>query len=609
MIRPSTVSRGALALGLIFGSGSAFGQTSPATVPAGPVAEPASPPVPQDAENPQGDMLADIIVTAQKRSQSLKDVPVSISVVQGETLRERGIKQLSDLPAVVPSFEFVRAPNNIPGLTFRGLGPQSGNVAFDSSIGMFVDGVFLGNIRLYNQTIFDVQRAEFIKGTQSSLLGKNSTVGALSIVNATPSDRFEGRIEGGGEVQDGGYFGDGAINIPLSDTLAMRVSGRYSHQKGYIKNITTGLDGPVGTDWGGRIQLAYDGRNGFKARIAYQHTDNKLIGSANQCVAPGFLIPGLPGAPFAPVTSINAVCGDGVENDIRASFSSDPRLSNGDDYLRDRSDMVHGTIDYDFGPATLTSITAGVWSKTRNAFDFDFDNKDLNLWIRNERYSQITQELRLTSNDTKAPIQYIIGGFFIHSKFHTDEDHIWKIPDFLPRAPGCVTNLATGTFCPGDLFNGSYNNQFDQTDDTYSIFAQLNFKPTDRFTINLGGRYSHDRKIVNFGHTPDFTNLTVWNTAIQAPFPYQRLDPAIDNLLSGSIALQYQFDKNVTAYASASRGGKAGEYGEFASVSADLTLPFLAVCRRAIRTEMPGSNPSAPMPTRSVSNRIFSIVT
>lgn len=507
--------------------------------------------------------IPEIIVTAQKRAQSLQNVPISISVVQGSDLQKRGIKQLSDLPTLVPGFEFVRAPAQTVGLTFRGIGPQAGNVSFDSSIGMFVDGVFLGNNRTFNQTLFDLQRAEFIKGSQSALLGKNSTVGALSIVNATPTDKFEGHIEGGGEVQDGGAYDDGAINVPLNDDVAMRVSGHYSYQRGYIRNITTGLKGPVDTDWGARAQLKYDNHAGFSALFSYQHTDNKEIGSATQCVAPGLLIPGVLGAPYAPGTSINALCGDGVENNIRASYSSDPRLHDGDDNNRTRADIAHATLNYDLGPATLTSITAGVKSRTFNAVDFDFDNKDDSIWVRDEHYKQFSQEIRLTSNDAKAKFQYIIGAFYVDSRFTLNETHIWGIPDFPPGSP-----------LQGQIYNGSFFGDFHQSDQTASIFGQITWKPVPKLTINVGGRFSHDRKIVHFGREPDYNNLTLWNTVIQAPFPYQRLSPAVDNLPSGSIAVQYAVDRNVMAYASASRSGKAGGYGEFAGVAADPSLPL-----------------------------------
>lgn len=345
--------------------------------------------------------------------------------------------------------------------------------------------------------------------------------------------------------------------------MAVRVAGHYAFQRGYIRNVTTGLKGPKDTDWGVRGQLKFDNHDNFNALLSYQHSDNKEIGSSAQCVPPGLAIPGVPGAPYAPGTSINAVCGDGVENDVRASYSSDARLSDGDDYNRTRADIVHATLNYDLGPATITAITAGVRLKTLNAVDFDFDNKDDSVVIRDEHYKQFTQELRIASNDPKAQFQYILGAFYLHSRFTLLESRIWGTPDFPPGSP-----------IKGQLFNGSYFGDFRQKDDTASVFGQVTFKLTAKISVDVGGRYSHDHKVVHFGRTPDYNNLTLWNTVIQAPFPFQRLTPATDNLVSGSIALQYKFNRDVTIYVSAARSGKAGGYGEFSSVPADPALPL-----------------------------------
>jgi iron complex outermembrane receptor protein len=507
------------------------------------------------------DQLMEIIVTAQKRDQSLERVPLSIDVVGGTTLEQRQIDTVSDLSRVVPGFEFDRAPNEIPSLTFRGLGPQSGNVAFDNSIGMFVDGIFLGNVRLYNQTLFDVDHVELIKGTQSSLLGKNTTIGALSIGDVAPSNEFGGRIEAGREFQDRGEYFDGAINLPLSDQIDMRVAARYSDNNGWIRNLRTDLLGPWTIDEGARVSLKYAPTDKFSVLIRYQYTENQTIGSADVVVAPGLAIPGVPGAPFTTGAALYGPLG----GDVRESYNPSPGLHYGDDFLSEKLHIGSVTANYDFGPVSLTSITAGAWSRNISNIDFDFDNKDDNARLRDERYSQFTQEFRVTSNDTSAFFQYIGGFFFVHSTLHIAEDDIWGIPDYPPDPTSPLY---------GQLFNGSFSSQFDQSDVTYSPFAQLTFLTSEKGTVNLGGRYTHDEKIVEWGRTPDLSNLTLWNTVIQAPFPYQELKPVTDNLLSGSVSYQYQFDPTTMAYGSVSRGGKAGGYGEFAGVPADPSLPL-----------------------------------
>ena len=142
-------------------------------------------------------VLEEVVVTAQKREESLQDVPISITVFSEENFNRRQVDMIGELANIVPSFEFARPPSDSPGVTFRGIGTQAGNVAFDNSIGMFLDGAFLGNVRLYGYTLFDVQRVELIKGTQSTLLGKNTTLGGISVVNNAPVKEFEGNAEFG----------------------------------------------------------------------------------------------------------------------------------------------------------------------------------------------------------------------------------------------------------------------------------------------------------------------------------------------------------------------------------------------------------------------------
>lgn len=493
----------------------------------------------------------EIIVTAQKRAQNLQDVPISIDVTSGAALAVRQTDNITKLATVVPGFEFARAPSDSPGVTFRGIGTAAGNVAFDNSIGMFVDGAFLGNVRLYNQPIFDAQRVELIKGTQSTLLGKNTSLGGISVVNTQPGDRFEGRAEIGGEVQNGGFLGDAAVTIPVSSKLSLRVAGRYTYDRGWLLNQTTDQRVPTDTNWGLRGILKFTPDDRLTVLLSYQHTDQKRIGSANQISDLGLEALGLGVGPsVGPVTY-----GSGVKQ----SFSSSRELRGGDDYYRTKIDMPIGTITYDLDGVELTSITSAAWFENVSNSDFDFNNKDFNLFLRAETYNQFSQELRLASSgDSK--LNWIVGGFFFTSKWNMRQRNVWGIPDFPPGAP-----------IEGQLFNGSYTNDFRQKTDAVSGFGSLAWEASDRLSVNLGLRYTHERKRVDFGRTA-VAPFTLWNTVINAPFAFQRLAPVTDDLFAGNLSVQYKASDDVMLYAAASRGGKAGGYGEFQTVPLDPAL-------------------------------------
>lgn len=498
----------------------------------------------------------EIVVTAQKREESLQDVPISISVFSEESFNKRQVDSIGEIATIIPSFEFARPPSDSPGVTFRGIGTQAGNVAFDNSIGMFLDGAFLGNVRLYGHTLFDVQRVELIKGTQSTLLGKNTTLGGISIVNNKPGKEFDGNVEFGLEVENGGYFGKGAVNLPVDDTLALRVAGLYSDLDGWVNNVTTGSEVPADRDTGIRLSALWEPTSRLDALVSYQYTDNKRLGTANQITRPGLSALGL----GTDVDGQPLDLGESDFDDTKASFGTDPRLVDGEDLTQLKAHMTTGTLNYEFGKATLTSVTSYATFDHTNYSDFDFDNKDANIFARTEDYWQVSQELRLASNGGER-FDYLAGLFFFHSDWDMVQDNVFGIPDF-PPVPDPNS---------GQIFNGSYTNTFVQDTTAYSVFGQISYNVTDRLRANLGLRYTHEEKEVSFGRT-NRPPLTLWNTVIQAPFAFQELDDVTDDLISGSISLQYDLTPDMMVYTAAARGGKSGGYGEFNSLALDPDL-------------------------------------
>lgn len=495
--------------------------------------------------------IEEVVVTAQKREQSLGDVPVSVAVFDEETFNTRQVDAIGEIAAILPSFEFARAPSDSPGVTFRGIGTQAGNVAFDNSIGMFVDGAFLGNVRLYGQTLFDVQRIELIKGTQSTLLGKNVSLGAISVVNNTPGSEFGGNMEVGAEVQNGGWFADGAVDAPVSDELALRFAGRYSDLDGWITNNTFGTEVPADRDIGGRASARWAPGGAFDALVSYQYTDNQRLGSANQITDPGLSALGLGEGPDL---------GESNFDDTKESFSSDPRLENGEDLTELKAHMVTATLNYDLDDLVVTSVSSFATFDFVNNLDFDFDNKDATVLARSEDYWQFSQELRIASSGGRR-FDWLAGLFYFQSDWDMVQDSDWGIPDF-PPPPDPIS---------GELFNGPFTNTFQQDTTAWSLFGQINWYLTSRLTANVGVRFTRETKNVNFGRT-NRAPFTLWNTVIQAPFPFQELDEVTDDIPSGTFSLQYQAGENTMIYAAAARGGKSGGYGEFNSIPLDPAL-------------------------------------
>ncbi|HWS63681.1 MAG TPA: TonB-dependent receptor plug domain-containing protein [Steroidobacteraceae bacterium] len=156
-----------------------------------------------------GDALQEIVVTAQKRDQAAQDVPITVTVLTADALVASDSKDLFQLANYVPGMVFSRAPDDGLALSFRGVRTGARSQAFDQSVALFLNGLCLAKGRLYSQALFDVRQIEFTKGTESSLLGKNASVGAISIVTREPGSTLAGQVLGTAEVEHGGEDGRG----------------------------------------------------------------------------------------------------------------------------------------------------------------------------------------------------------------------------------------------------------------------------------------------------------------------------------------------------------------------------------------------------------------
>lgn len=474
--------------------------------------------------------LTEIIVTAQKRSESAQDIPVSVAAVGGAVLESKGVTDLFQAVTLVPGVVFSRAPDDGLALTFRGLGTSARPQAFEQSVALFTDGVFIGKGRLYSTSFFDVDRMEFIKGTQSTLLGKNASLGAVSVVTRQPSDKlaFEGRAAY--EIEHGGYTLDAAGNVPLGEGTALRVAGHYNDLDGWVKNEITGTEGPIRKDLGLRAILRSDVSDALRLTLSYQYANNRQIGASYQIV--GAVPPAL---------------GDPELNGHTAQFTS--LTSNGDTFHRTRSHIASLKAELDLGSHTLISQTSYIRYKLLFLDDFDFTPEDTFNLTRNEKYRQFTQELRIQS-PTGGELEYMAGLFFLDNHWNSQENQGWAVPAF-PPPPDPAS---------GQLFNGPFLNSFVQDSKAYSVFVSGAYRFTDSFRIAGGFRYTREEKDVVFGRT-QLGTPTVWNSIANPPFDPTALKHSSD-FYDGNISLQYDLTRDIMAYASFGHGSKAGGFVE-----------------------------------------------
>ena len=436
----------------------------------------------------------EIIVTATKREQTLQDVPISVSVTNADTVEKAQVRDLIDLQSVVPSLKVNQL--NATGqtnFTIRGFGNGNGNDGIESSVGVFIDGVYRARTSAALDDLPEIERIEVLRGPQSTLFGKNVSAGAISIVTRKPQFDWGGKAE----ISLGNY---GLINPkatitgPISDTLAFRLSGSVNERKGYFYNTTTkGLVNDRNR-WSLRADVLFQPSADFSLRVI---GDYALI--KEQCC-------GVSGIFNGPATlAIGGVLGKPISNTANVFARNIVFDANPENRLQGKG--LSGQIDWNIGFAKLTSITAYRNQVNQSNQDIDFTGAAIaNNKTANE-ISTFTQEFRLAS-EGNGPFTWLVGGFYQDEKVDTARDIRFgnDIRAFANALSGglittlealqSVTNPAIipgrTYFQPGQGISDAYNLK----QQSYSLFGQADYKVTDRLTVTGGLAYLHDRKAV-----------------------------------------------------------------------------------------------------------------
>ncbi|HEV7340486.1 MAG TPA: TonB-dependent receptor [Sphingopyxis sp.] len=442
----------------------------------------------------------DIIVTASKRSQTLQDTPVAVSVTSAAQLEESQIRDLIDLQTAVPSLRVSQLQSSAnTNFIIRGFGNGANNAGIEPSVGVFIDGVYRSRSAAQIGDLPNVERIEVLRGPQSTLFGKNASAGVISIVTQKPQYEFGGSAE----VTYGNFNAitvKGDVTGPISETVAFSIGGSYNRRDGYAQDLNLDTDVNDRNRWGVRGQLLFEPTDALSIRLIgdYDKIDE------NCCIA-GNVIAG----PTIGIT--NALVG-GPSVDANNPFSFDVY----NNFLSTNEIENYGgsgQIDYDLGNLALTSITAYRKVKALTNQDSDFTSADLigensqDLGI-----DTFTQELRITS-DFDGPLNFLLGGYYFNEKIKQKND-IRFGTDFrdygnalIQAASGGALSvpLLEGTFgalegAParyvGTFFRAGdgLDEAYRLKDEAFSIFGTVDFEVTDRLTLSLGGNYTKDRK-------------------------------------------------------------------------------------------------------------------
>lgn len=370
----------------------------------------------EQADEEQGATLGSVVVTAQKREEKIQDVPIPITAIAGDTIRDRNINSSTDIERLAPnlSAQATGGRSAKPRWFLRGIGTNDPNANNEGPIGVYVDEVVVGLQGNQNFPIFDLDRVEVLRGPQGTLWGKNNTGGTIHFVSKKPTYDKEGYVLAGvgnyGSRRIEGAFG-GALQ---EEALLGRASFYYEKSDGWARNIVSGENGPQLQDFATRLQLlanpAPDLEALFSVRLRRRDGGNLpsyLVGAtssggvtrpnANGAIAQG-------GGSYIPPYGANP--------DTTSDFWA------GDGYNKQDTNGATMRLTYQLGANTLTSISAVDTSQGKNyaAVGIPFGTTlDQTSTRSNDSSRQVTQELRLASPKTER-VSWILGAYYYNQK-------------------------------------------------------------------------------------------------------------------------------------------------------------------------------------------------
>ena len=538
-----------------------------------------------------------IIVTAQGRAQVLADVPVAVSAVSGETLQNSGTSDIRELNQVAPSLLVSSTGNEANGSArIRGIGTVGDNPGLESSVAVFVDGVYRSRSGSALSELGPLDRVEILRGPQGTLGGRNASAGLISIYTAPPEFQFSGY----GAFTYGNYDAikvEGGVNVPLGDTIAARVDGVYFERDGFYNDVVNDVKINNRDRYLVRGQLLFEPTENLTFRLVGDYSKKEEACCAATFVQPDFaplarVSPGLdpftrpqPGSPALtstgnPIVPILLGLGQNRNALTQSTFNRDIYITPGRTYEGETEDYgISGELNWDFGNVTLTSITG--YREYSNFQGSDTDYTQVDLLYRAptgsggaRAFETFTQELRLSGSVFNDRLDWLVGGYYANEdltvkdnlRFGTQYGTFANCRIALainpalanPGAANCfgpniaaltAANGGAGAFGPATpLIVGAINNlaqvrdrgstgdQYNQNSENFALFTHNIFHITDNVDLTLGLRYTNETKTLD----ATFGNDNVFCPANRALLRPLLTNPALGGLAGGLLSLSCQ---------------------------------------------------------------------
>jgi iron complex outermembrane receptor protein len=495
--------------------------------------------------------VQELIVTAERRSENIQDVPISIQAFTAKEIEDLGIKSSIDIGAVTPNVDIATpaGPGNQPIITIRGIGLNDYDTNNAGPNGVYVDEVYLSSPASQTFQAFDLDRIEVLKGPQGTLYGRNTSGGAINFITAKPTDTFTARLH----VE---YSSFNTVNVEaaVGGPIAPGLDGRFAfvknYSQGYFHNdLTDGHENGV-NNWAARAMLLWKPASDLSVLVNLHggQVDNRVTEYRHI-------------GDLSPTTGAQCSVADTNAGDCVDIFGyGTPKGFYDGSFNRNRHLKVNslgGSLRADWSPGSIsfTSLTAFEHNDKIHPEDSDASPSrllEIDFGVRNNTFSQ---EFRAAHSSEK--FNWVTGLYYLHEDLHQNQPiYILLDADKFFGGPGSGDGVAFQAF-----------DQSHQVTNAYAVFGQGDYALTDKLKLTLGGRYTTEQRTFNYVGSVQFQmgGMDHFGPLMDLANTDEKLSNSAFNF---RVAADYKIAPGVLAYASVATGYKSGDFnGSFLSLN------------------------------------------
>ncbi len=509
-------------------------------------AEPAAPATPDAADADSA--VEQLVVTARRREEKLQDAPITVSAVSGRVLQSERIDRVADYAAKIANFQAVQQNTRVSTLTIRGVGGNANSDGSEAGVGLIVDNVFFTHPGFSWLDFVDLDHIELARGPQGTLLGKNTTLGALIVTTKAPSFTPEASISATAASNER-YQVRANVSGPLSQTLAGRLTAYGDTGGGWITNKSDGAKYLDNHRWALRGQLLFEPNAVFSDRLIAEHYDTKEYNNYYPAVAD-------------PTTYVNGTARNGWATKLKTAFGYTPSYDTEDSNLDNQERLVAKTdglsnqATFKVNDYTLTSVSAWRRLYFRPYNDSDYTPYPILRAGYDVDVEQFSQELRLAS-PVGEHFDWQAGVYLLRQELTSN---------YRTQLLSSATAFLLSPLLPSAILNGVEADQVGKSKTTSAaLFGQGTWRFTDRASLTAGLRYTHEDKdasnnVYSFGGTAltgALAPYAAYRTAVTGTAYYVEGHDK-DGSLSWLINPSYKLSDTVLVYATASYAEKSG---------------------------------------------------